>query len=383
MLADLVEKLKKTGLQETVTPSDQSSAEPGDVECDVCTGRKNKAVRSCLVCMASYCGVHVQPHYDSAAFKKHKLVSASGKLQETICPRHDKLLDVYCRTDRQCICYLCLTDEHKGHDAVLAEAEIQQKQSQLDEMKQNCLLRIQQRDNEIRELKRAIFSITRSARAAVEESDSIFTELIRCIELKRFEMRELILAQEKTAVSQAEEQLEKIQKEIAELKMNEAELEKIFQAEDHIHFLQSVQALPDPPTAAAIPTLAIDPNLTFGPVMTAVSEFKGLLQEVCQGGFVGIYEKVRNVVIIGSPNPDVPPATTQASDAKSTVQVELTQAIPTPGLNQNLVNPFNPFLTPGPPVPSFGGFILSPCGSRLSSGSRLSFLNKRAARRKK
>lgn len=128
MLADVVEKFRKTGLQEAPAPSSTSLAEANDVQCDVCTGRKHKAVKSCLVCLASYCEHHVQPHYESAAFMKHKLVSASTRLQETICVRHDKLLEVYCRTDRQCICYLCLTDEHRGHDTVLVEAEIQHKQ---------------------------------------------------------------------------------------------------------------------------------------------------------------------------------------------------------------------------------------------------------------
>lgn len=140
MLADVVERFRKTGLQEATTPSSHSFAEADDVECDVCTGRKNKAVKSCLVCLASYCDQHIQPHYESAAFKKHKLVPASKKLQETICARHDKLLEVYCRTDKQCICYLCLTDEHKGHDTVLAEAEIQQKQviNHLIQSRQGC-----------------------------------------------------------------------------------------------------------------------------------------------------------------------------------------------------------------------------------------------------
>lgn len=71
-----------------------------------------------------------------------------------------------------------------------------------------------------------------------EESDALFTQLIRSIELKRFEVRELIKAQEKTAISQAEQLLEKIQKEIADLKMNEAELDKLSHIEDHINFLQ-------------------------------------------------------------------------------------------------------------------------------------------------
>lgn len=129
MLTDVVEKFKKTGLGDGTTPPlGESFAEADDVECDVCTGRKSKAVKSCLVCLASYCDLHVQPHFESTAFKKHKLVSASKKLQDTICPQHDRLLEVYCRTDEQCICYLCLADEHKGHDTVLAGAEMQQRQ---------------------------------------------------------------------------------------------------------------------------------------------------------------------------------------------------------------------------------------------------------------
>lgn len=122
MLADVVERFKTVGLNGDVI---ESFAEADDVECDVCTGRKNKAVKSCLVCLASYCDLHVQPHYESAAFKKHKLVTASKQLQETICPIHDKLLEVFCRSDNQCICYLCLADEHKGHDTVRAEEEVQ------------------------------------------------------------------------------------------------------------------------------------------------------------------------------------------------------------------------------------------------------------------
>jgi len=131
MLADVVEKLKKTGLHAGPTPSDPTQAEPGDVECDVCSGKKNKAFKSCLVCLASYCETHLQPHFESPAFQKHKLVSPSKKIQEQLCSRHDRLLEVFCRTDQQCICYLCLTDEHKGHDTVLATAEMNEKKVKL------------------------------------------------------------------------------------------------------------------------------------------------------------------------------------------------------------------------------------------------------------
>lgn len=44
---------------------------------------------------------------------------------------------------------------------------------------------------------------------------------------------------------------------------------------------------------SASPLVASDPDFTFGPVMTAVSDFKALLQEVCQNGCVSIYERGR------------------------------------------------------------------------------------------
>lgn len=385
MLADVIEKFKNTGLQEVVAaPSNQSFAGAGDVECDVCTGRKNKAVKTCLVCLASYCDLHLKPHYDSPAFKKHKLVSASQKLQETICPKHDKLLEVYCRTDTQCICYLCLTDEHKGHDTVLAEEEIQHKQKQLGEMRQNSQLRIQQKEREAEVLRQAIVSLTRSARAAAEESEAILTELIRSFELKRFEVRELIKVQEKTAVSQAEQLLDKIQKEIFELKQTEAELDKLSHNDDHINFLQSCQSLNPLPVLSVFPPIASDPTLTFGPVMTAVADFKGLLQEVCQGGFVSIYERVRDVVIVCPVNAGVRQDTKQPVDVDSAAQMDATQVNPPVGLDQSPVNPLNPFLNPGPTVPNFAFSTLgSVSGSKLSLGSRQRHLQRRSHTRRK
>ncbi|KAM9719843.1 E3 ubiquitin/ISG15 ligase TRIM25-like [Menidia menidia] len=369
MLADVVERFKGTGLEETSEPpaDHRTLAGADDVQCDVCTGRKNRAVKSCLVCLASYCDAHVQPHYDSPAFKKHKLVSASKRLQETLCPRHDRLLEVYCRTDRRCICYLCLTDEHKGHDTVLAEAEIQHQQRNLRDMKQNSHLRIQQKEKEAQELREAIFSLTRSARATTEESDSIFTELIRSIELKRFEMRELIKAQEKTAVADAQQLLEKIQRETAELRKREAELDQLAHTDDPVLFLESCQALHAPPAPAASPPLAADPGLSFSLVMTAVSDFKGLLQEVCQGGFVSIYERVRNVTIVSPQNAAVQCDTTHTGEAGSAAQMEPPVAAPALGLDQTPVSPLNPFLPPGQAVPTFA---FSPFGSKLSTGSR-------------
>ncbi|XP_041923002.1 E3 ubiquitin/ISG15 ligase TRIM25-like [Alosa sapidissima] len=126
MLTEVIEKLKKPELQSDIKVS--SNAKPGDVECDFCTGRKHKAIKSCLTCLVSYCEVHIQPHYEVPRFSKHKLVNATSQLQEKICSQHDRIIEVFCRTDHKLICMMCSMDDHNGHKTVSAAAERTEKQ---------------------------------------------------------------------------------------------------------------------------------------------------------------------------------------------------------------------------------------------------------------
>ncbi len=125
VIADMVEKLKKTRLQAAGHAVHHTG--PGDVQCDSCTGFKQKAVKLCLECRSSYCQIHLQ-HQNLFRGKKHNLMDATGRLQEIICLQHDKMLEIYCRTDLQCVCMLCLVDEHKNHDTVSTATAITEKQ---------------------------------------------------------------------------------------------------------------------------------------------------------------------------------------------------------------------------------------------------------------
>ncbi|XP_034144212.1 tripartite motif-containing protein 16-like isoform X2 [Esox lucius] len=278
MLAEVVEKLKKTGLQ-TTSPA-LCSAEPGDVVCDFCAGtRKPKALMSCLVCLASYCETHLQPHYEVAPLKKHKLIKATAQLQEKICSHHDKLLEVFCRTDQQCICLLCVMDEHKGHDTVSATTERTEKLSQLGIRQQKIQQRVQEREKEMKEVQQAVESLKRSAKTAIEDSEMVFTELIRSIERKRSEMKDLIRAQEKTQLIQAEGLLEKLKQEIAELKKRSTELEKFSHTEDHIHFLKSYQSLSSISVSSDLPSFNLRPLQYFVDVSKFVSDLREKLED--------------------------------------------------------------------------------------------------------
>ncbi len=121
MLAELVDKLK------IKLPAD-CFAGAGDVQCDVCTGRKYKAVKACLVCLNSYCQTHLEQHDSFFKGKKHNLSEATGQLQEMICHEHEKQLEMYCITDQQCICVLCAKYEHKNHNTMSSAVQRTEKQ---------------------------------------------------------------------------------------------------------------------------------------------------------------------------------------------------------------------------------------------------------------
>ncbi|XP_017542387.1 tripartite motif-containing protein 16-like isoform X2 [Pygocentrus nattereri] len=283
VMAEVVEKLKKTELR--AAPPAPRYAGPGDVECDFCTGRKLKAIKSCLTCLASFCETHLKPHYEVPALKKHNLVKASSQLQEKICSQHNKLIEIYCRTDRSYICYLCTMDKHRGHDAVPAETERTEKQSQLKEIQSKFQQRIQEKQKEQQELKQTVKTLKRCAQSAVEDSERIFTELIRSIEKKRSEVTKLIRAQEEAELSGAEELLEKLEQEIADLQRRRTELEQLSHTEDHIHFLQSFQSLCVSSGSEDSPSITVHQHLSFDGVRRSLSELKERLEELCREEF--------------------------------------------------------------------------------------------------
>ncbi|XP_053186803.1 E3 ubiquitin/ISG15 ligase TRIM25-like [Scomber japonicus] len=306
MLADLVEELEKTGLQAAAAaaPADLCYAGPEDVACDVCPGRKLKAIKSCLVCLASYCENHLQPHYDVSPLKKHKLVEPSKKLQENICSRHDEVMKMFCRTDQQSICYLCPVDEHKGHDTVSAAAERTERQRELEVSRLNIQQRIQHREKDVKLLQQEVEAVSRSADKAVEDSEMIFTELLCLIQKRSSDVKQQIRSQQETEVSRVKELQEKLQREITELKRKDTELKQLSHTEDHNQFLHnypSVSQLNEPTDSSSI---KIRPLRYFEDVTAAVSELRDKLQDILKEKWTNISLRVTEVdILLPQPEP--------------------------------------------------------------------------------
>ncbi|XP_076868753.1 E3 ubiquitin/ISG15 ligase TRIM25-like isoform X2 [Brachyhypopomus gauderio] len=282
VLADLVEKLRKTELRKT-PPTD-------GVWCDVCRENTLPAVRSCLVCLASYCELHVQPHFESPAFKKHTLVAPCKALQEKLCPAHGRLYEFYCRTDQVCVCCLCAMGEHGGHEVVTAETARVEQGEALARLGRVLNENIQQREKVSQDLRKAVKNIKCSAQEARGDVERTLTELIDSIKRRHSEVMELLQAQEETELRSVEDLLERVELQIAELRETSAEVERTLETSDHIDFLQSYLCLKH----LSVPQTFDDPNpkhkVTFKKVVQFVSVLQKILGDICDTDMTNILE---------------------------------------------------------------------------------------------
>uniref|UniRef100_A0A8C1EC17 Tripartite motif-containing protein 16-like n=1 Tax=Cyprinus carpio carpio TaxID=630221 RepID=A0A8C1EC17_CYPCA len=292
LIAEMMETLQKTSLQTAA------------VECDVCTTEKSRAVKSCLQCLASFCQTHLQLHYQSPAFMKHKLVQASRNIQENICLSHGKPLEIYCQDDDRCICCLCVTDNHKNHNVVSMDSEWTNKKDKLKEIKVACQKLIEERERGQQDLSEALKSFKSSAQEAVENIEKVFTEFICSLEKKRSEIKEQIRDQEKTEIDRAEKLHKHLDQELTELRKTQTEIEKLLTSYDQIHCLKSCQSVCVLPSYEDVPSFTQHTHLSFKDI--SISAFREVLEDVCQQQTARISREVSNVHVAQTPEPKTP-----------------------------------------------------------------------------
>ncbi|XP_067110818.1 E3 ubiquitin-protein ligase TRIM39-like [Osmerus mordax] len=268
---------KSEPLKATISP-DLRPTKP-EVSCDICTGTKLKALKSCLVCLASYCETHLETHQRVAALKKHKLIHPVENLEDRMCRKHERPLELFCRTDQTCVCLICMKTHHKTHCFITLEEAFEQRKIKLRQMMAEMNQMTEERSRKVQDIKLSVETSNTDAEREISDSVQVFTALVRSIERSQAELIEVIEEKQKAAEKQAEGLIQDREQEITELKRRSTELEQLSHTEDHLHLLQSFPSLSTPPHTKDWSEISVHSGLSVGAVRRAVSQLEETLNK--------------------------------------------------------------------------------------------------------
>uniref|UniRef100_A0A8C1DL00 E3 ubiquitin-protein ligase TRIM39-like n=1 Tax=Cyprinus carpio carpio TaxID=630221 RepID=A0A8C1DL00_CYPCA len=269
-----------TTLRELVDHYKKKSPEKKpEVLCDFCEERKLKALKSCLVCQSSYCETHLEPHLRVTRLKKHKLMDPVSNLEDYICQKHERPLDLFCRDDQTCVCSFCTETDHKNHNTVPIEEESQEKKTELMKTQKDVQLMIQNRIKKIQDIKHSAEVRKRNTEKEKAVRVELFTDLIRSIERHQTELLEMMEEQQKAAEKQERELIEELEQEITELKMRNTELEQLSHTEDHLHLLQIHSSLCSSRNTRNWPEISMKTDESLETLRRALTQLKDTIDE--------------------------------------------------------------------------------------------------------
>ncbi|XP_068607075.1 E3 ubiquitin/ISG15 ligase TRIM25-like [Brachionichthys hirsutus] len=283
VLAEVVGKLK---LADAFTAPERYAGGVGDVPCDFCpTESKLRAMKSCLVCLASFCELHVLPHREIPTLRRHKLVAAVESPAGRLCAQHRLGLEPAggdteeeAAVERSGDCLLCQADRE---DMQSVEAQRARRQLQLQASKRMIQEKMRSGERELEEFQQRLESLKVSTSAVLEDSDALFADMALRLEKTKAEVRARLEAKERAVVAGAKRDVELLDKELEELRRKDKEISQLLQIEDNAHFLRAATLFGIPLTTGPSRALSL-PTEAFSGSRRALCHLRSRMEEVCR-----------------------------------------------------------------------------------------------------
>uniref|UniRef100_A0A8C5CXE4 E3 ubiquitin-protein ligase TRIM39-like n=1 Tax=Gadus morhua TaxID=8049 RepID=A0A8C5CXE4_GADMO len=263
--------------QTSIRVKDQLCVKPGEVPCDVCTGTQLKAMKSCLVCLMSFCQAHLEPHLRVEVLKKHRLVEPMDRLEERMCKKHNQPLELFCQTEQVCVCQFCTETDHKSHPVVPLTEEYEVKTAQLGKIEAEVQQMIQERLNNIQEIKDTVNRGKADADREIADGVHVLAALKRSIKKCQDDLKQMVKEKLKSTEKQAEDLIKELQQEIEDLTNRSSEVKQLSHTEDHLHFLQTFRSLKDPPPTRDWTTVEVRPPSYVGTLRRSLDQLEETL----------------------------------------------------------------------------------------------------------
>ncbi|XP_074489678.1 E3 ubiquitin-protein ligase TRIM21-like [Sebastes fasciatus] len=309
--------------------SEQQAAKPGEVPCDVCTGTKLKALKSCVVCLDSYCETHLEPHLTRSGLKRHQLIDPVENLEGRMCTKHDKLMELFCKIDQICVCMLCTVLDHKTHDVVPLKEEYEGKKAELGKTEAEIQQMIQKRRLKIQEMKHSVGLSKEDADREIADGVQVFTALKESVERSQAELIDTIKEKQRKIEKQAEGFIKELEQEISELKKRSTEVVQLSRSEDHLHLLQSFTSLTAAPPTKDWTEVSVRPPSYEGTVVRAVNQLEETLSKLMKKLFEAELKRVQQSAVDVTLDPDTAhPELIMSDDGKQVHDSDVKKNLP-------------------------------------------------------
>ena len=234
LIASVAEKFKK--------PQQVDITGTGNVLCNLC-GENNTtpAIKSCLVCLLSYCATHLEPHQSIPALMRHRLILPVEDPESRICKNHHQPLEFVCSNDQKILCIDCLHRDHKNHNAIKVEEWIKTKLDQLKASQAEIDEMIRQRLEKIVHLQHSVQTSKTNVESATSVSWKAMNASIRYIKRSFAELQEVLDEKQTAAEAHAKGLVKEIEKEIVQLTQKNTELQQLQPNDDCFQFIQTVK----------------------------------------------------------------------------------------------------------------------------------------------
>ncbi|XP_017574228.1 E3 ubiquitin-protein ligase TRIM39-like [Pygocentrus nattereri] len=246
-ISETAAQFRKSAELNASSSAEDSTSKLTKVLCDACTGVKKKAVKSCLNCGASYCGSHLEPHKNIQILQKHKLTDPVENLQDYICKKHERPLELFCRDDQTCVCLFCTEGDHKTHNTVPIEEASGELEAQREKIQTLVQKMIQDRLEKTDKIKHSVELSKKSTDDKTASAAELFTALIRSIERSQAELLDVMEEKQKAAERQAEDLIKELEQEITELQIKDMELDQLSNVKNNLQKFQIYPSLCTPP----------------------------------------------------------------------------------------------------------------------------------------
>ncbi|XP_044151987.1 E3 ubiquitin/ISG15 ligase TRIM25-like [Bufo gargarizans] len=182
------------------------------ITCTYCVHSPTPAIKSCVMCEASLCDIHLAVHSKSP---EHVLIDPTTALRNRKCSVHKKILEYYCTADAACVCVSCiLFGDHRGHRVETFDVVSERKKKKIKNDLEKLISRNTETEKKIQTLQNRGGAVQEKASDLSERVTALFRDIRRQLD-----------ALEKRVLCEVSKQEEKVSLSVSKL-VQQLELEK-------------------------------------------------------------------------------------------------------------------------------------------------------------